>query len=206
VTGSLKGLWLIVLSGYPGSGKTVLAKRLVADYPHLARIGVDELREMFFNEAYPCRDEYLVYSMIAEMRDALLKKGYSVVIDSTAPDNVTREFLLTSKVSPVNSLLVIFNVDREILIERSLERFGTSSPINAYDRRWENPKGWMAIFKFKSNTPEEFEAYYARLRELLESEIHPFKPEFQPKLLTLKEIRAALRDFLKKRQKQDGSP
>ncbi|MEM0058466.1 MAG: AAA family ATPase [Candidatus Bathyarchaeia archaeon] len=206
MTGSLKGLWLIVLSGYPGSGKTVLAKRLVADYPHLARIGVDELREMFFNEAYPCRDEYLVYSMIAEMRDALLKKGYSVVIDSTAPDNVTREFLLTSKVSPVNSLLVIFNVDREILIERSLERFGTSSPINAYDRRWENPKGWMAIFKFKSNTPEEFEAYYARLRELLESEIHPFKPEFQPKLLTLKEIRAALRDFLKKRQKQDGSP
>lgn len=206
MTGSLKGLWLIVLSGYPGSGKTILAKRLVADYPHLARIGVDELREMFFNEAYPCRDEYLVYSMIAELRDALLKKGYSVVIDSTAPDNVTREFLLTSKVSPINSLLVIFNVDREILIERSLERFGTLSPINAYDRRWENPKGWMAIFKFKSNTPEEFEAYYARLRELLESEIHPFKPEFQPKLLTLKEIRAALRDFLKKRQKQDNSP
>jgi len=182
----------------------MLARRLVADYPLLARIGVDELRKMFFNEAYPCRDEYLVYSMIADMRDILLKKGYSVVIDSTAPDNVTREFLLTSKVSPVNSLLVVFTVDREVLVERSLERFGTSSPINAYDKRWEHPKGGIAIFKFKSNTLEEFEAYYARLREVLESETHPFKPEFQQRLLTLNEIRRAFREFLRKRLKQSS--
>jgi len=201
MSGGLKGLWLIVLSGYPGSGKTLLARRLVADYPYLARVGVDELREMLFYEAYPCRDEYLVYSMIAEMRDALLKKGYSVVIDSTAPDNVTREFLLTSKVSLVNSLLVVFNVERDILVERSIERFGTARPIDAYDKRWENPKGGIAIFKFKSNTPEEFEAYYARLKELLESEIHPFKPEFQQRILTLKEIRKALKNFLAKRPK-----
>jgi len=198
---SLKGLWLIVLSGYPGSGKTLLARRLVADYPYLARVGVDEMREMLFYEAYPCRDEYLVYSMIAEMRDALLKKGYSVVIDSTAPDNVTREFLLTSKVSLVNSLLVVFNVERDILVERSIERFGTARPIDAYDKRWENPKGGIAIFKFRSNTPEEFEAYYARLKELLESETHPFKPEFQQRILTLKEIRNALKNFLSKRPK-----
>jgi predicted kinase len=199
---SLKGLWLIVLSGYPSSGKTLLARRLVADYPYMARVGVDELREMLFYEAYPCRDEYLVYSMIAEMRDALLKKGYSVVIDSTAPDNVTREFLLTSKVSLVNSLLVVFNVEREILVERSIERFGAARPIDAYDKRWENPKGGIAIFKFKSNTPEEFEAYYARLKELLESETHPYKPEFQQRILTLKEIRSALKNFLGKRPKQ----
>jgi predicted kinase len=198
---SLKGLWLIVLSGYPGSGKTLLARRLVADYPYLARVGVDELREMLFYEAYPCRDEYLVYSMIAEMRDALLKKGYSVVIDSTAPDNVTREFLLASKVSLVNSLLVIFKVERDILVERSIERFGTARPVDAYDKRWENPKGGTAIFKFRSNTPEEFEAYYARLKELLESETHPFKPEFQQRILTLKEIRSALKNFLGKRPK-----
>lgn len=182
----------------------MLAKRLVADYPSMARIGVDELREMFFNETFPCRDEYLVYFMIAEMRDALLKRGYSVVIDSTAPDNVTREFLLTTETSPVNSLLVVFAVEREVLIERSLERFGTSDPINAYDRRWENPKGGITIFKFRSNTVEEFEAYYARLREVLESEVHPFKPEFQPRLLTLREIRRALKEFLRKRQKQDS--
>ncbi|MGB9853791.1 MAG: AAA family ATPase [Candidatus Bathyarchaeales archaeon] len=195
----LKGLWNVVLSGYPRSGKTSLAKRLVADFPYFARVSVDELREMFFYETYPCRDEFLVYSMIAEIRDALLQKGYSVVIDSTAPDNVTRQFLLTSKVMIANSLLVVLNVEKEILIERSIKKFGSEKPIAAYDKRWENPKGGIAVFKFKSNTPAEFEAYYARLKELLESETHPFKPEFHPTPSPLKEIRKALENLLKKR-------
>ncbi len=176
--GGLKGSWNVVLSSYPRSGKTTLAKRLVADYPYFARLSVDELREMFFYETYPCRDEFLVYSMIAEIRDALLEKGYSVVIDSTAPDNVTRQFLLTSKVTVANALLVILNVEKEIFVERSIKKFGSKRPVAAYDKRWENPKGGIAVFKFRSNNPTEFEAYYARLKELLESEMHLFKPEF----------------------------
>ncbi|MGB9960333.1 MAG: AAA family ATPase [Candidatus Bathyarchaeales archaeon] len=197
--GGLKGLWNVVLSGYPRSGKTTLAKRLVADYPYFARVSVDELREMFFYETYPCRDEFLVYSMIAEIRDALLEKGYSVVIDSTAPDNVTRQFLLTSKVTVANALLVILNVEKEILVERSIKKFGSERPVAAYDKRWENPKGGIAVFKFRSNNPTEFEAYYARLKELLESEMHPFKPEFHPRPSPIKEIREALKNLLKKR-------
>lgn len=198
MNGAVKGLWNIILSGYPRSGKTTLARRLVAENQYFARVGVDELREMFFNEVYPSRDEFLIYSMIAEMRDVLLKKGYSVVIDSTAPDNVTREFLLTTKVRPVNRLLVVLNVDREVLIKRNIEKFGDASLVFAWDKRWEKPKGNIPIFKFKSNNMKEFNAYYARLKELLESETHPFKPEFRPALLPLKEIREALKNFLKK--------
>ncbi|MEM2393937.1 MAG: AAA family ATPase [Candidatus Bathyarchaeia archaeon] len=186
------------MSGYPRSGKTTLARRLVADYPYFARVSVDQLREMLFYETFPCRDEFLVYSIIAEMRDALLRRGYSVVIDSTAPDNVTRRFLLTSKVMPVHSLLIVLNVEREILIKRSVEKFGDASPVAAYDRRWENPKGNIAVFKFKSNTPEEFEAYYTRLKELLESETRPYRPEFHPRIAALKEVRRALENLLKK--------
>ncbi|MDI6690728.1 MAG: hypothetical protein QME50_02525 [Candidatus Bathyarchaeota archaeon] len=52
--GTVKGLWNIVLSGYPRSGKTMLAKRLIAENPYFARVGVDELREMLFNETPPC--------------------------------------------------------------------------------------------------------------------------------------------------------
>jgi len=87
---AVKGLWNIVLSGYPKTGKTLLAKRLVADSKNFARIGVDDLRTMLFNEVPPCRDEFLVYSLLAEIRDSLLKRGYSVIIDSTTPDNVNR--------------------------------------------------------------------------------------------------------------------
>jgi len=197
--GVVEELWNIVLSGYPRSGKTMLARRLVGENRYFARVGVDELRDMLFNEVYPCRDEFLIYSMIAEMRDVLLRKGYSVVIDSTAPDNVTREFLLTTKVKHVNRLLVTLNVDREILIKRNVEKFGDASLVFAWDKRWEKPKGRIPIFKFKSNNIQEFNAYYARLKELLESETHPFKPEFRPALLPLKEIRKTLENFLKKR-------
>lgn len=194
---AVKGLWNVVLSGYPRAGKTMLAKRLIAENQNFARIGVDELREMLFNEAPPCRDEFLVYSMIADLRDALLEKGYSVVIDSTAPDNVTRQFLLRTRMKNVNCLLVMLNVDRDILIERNIEKFGDAKAVVAWDKRWQNPTSNIPIFKFKSNNMEEFEAYYARLAELFESEMHPFKPEFRRTFLPLKEIRKALEKFLK---------
>jgi predicted kinase len=196
---AVKGLWNIVLSGYPRSGKTMLAKRLIAENQYFARIGVDELREMLFNEAPPCRDEFLVYSMIADMRDVLLEKGYSVVIDSTAPDNITRQFLLTTRRERVNRLLIMLNVERDILIERNIEKFGDARPVIAWDKRWQKPAGNIPVFKFKSNNPLQFEVYYARLKELLESEIHPFKPEFHLLPQPLKEIREALKNLLKKR-------
>ena len=196
---AVKGLWNIVLSGYPRSGKTMLAKRLIAENPYFARIGVDELREMLFNEAPPCRDEFLVYSMIADMRDALLEKGYSVVIDSTAPDNITRQFLLTTKRKRVNRLLIMLTVDRDVLIKRNIEKFGDANAVIAWDKRWQKPAGDIPVFKFKSSNLLEFEVYYARLTELLESEMHPYKPEFHRIPQSLREIRESLKNLLKKR-------
>jgi predicted kinase len=197
--GAVNGLWNIVLSGYPRTGKTMLAQRLVTEKRCFTRIGVDELRKMLFNENYPCHDEFVVYSMIAEARDALLKFGYSVVIDSTAPFNVTRKFLLTTRIKPVNPLLVVFSVDRPVLLQRTSEKFGDSTTVLAYDKRWEGPESGFPVFKFRSSSAEEFDAYYARLTELLESETHPFKPEFHHALLSANDIRRTLRSFLRKR-------
>jgi len=199
---TIKGLWNIVLSGYPRAGKTKLAKRLMADQPYFARIGVDELRTMFFDECYPCRDEFMIYSMIAETRDALLKFGYSVIIDSTAAFNVTRQFLLTTGISPVNPLLIIVTAERPVLLERTVEKYGNDDKVLSYDQRWEGPQNSFPIFKFKSSNPEEFEDYYARLTELLQSETHPFKPEFHPALLSGNGIRRALKSFLSKRSQR----
>jgi predicted kinase len=198
---NVKGLWNVVLSGYPRSGKTLLARKLVADYPEFARLNVDELREMLFNECPPCRDEYIIYSLIAEMRDALLSRGYSVVIDSTAPDDTTRDFLLTTRAKRVNQLLVILTVDRKILMARSIEKCGDTSLVTAWDKRWKERRKECCLFKFRSNDMEEFEAYYDRLTELLASEMHPFRPEFRHTLLPLKEIQKSLRNFLSKRSR-----
>jgi predicted kinase len=193
------GLWNVVLSGYPRSGKTLLARRLVNDYAEFARVNVDELRDMLFNETPPCRDEYVLYSLIAETRDALLRRGYSVVIDSTAPDDTTRDFLLTTIVKNVNQLLVLFTVNRDKLVARSIEKCGDTSLVTAWDKRWQERKRECCLFKFKSNDMEEFEDYYDRLSELLESETHPFKPEFRTYFLSIKEIQKSLRHLLRKR-------
>jgi predicted kinase len=199
---TVRGLWNIVLSGYPRSGKTMLAKRLMTEHQYFARIGVDELREMFFAQSYPCRDEFMVYSMIAEMRDALLKLGYSVIIDSTAPFNVTRQFLLTTKIIRVNPLLVVVSADRPVLVERTVEKYGDDNRVTAYDMRWEGPESNFPVFKFRSSNPEEFEDFFARLTELLQSETHPYKPEFQPALFSGNGIRRAFKGFLSKRSRR----
>jgi predicted kinase len=196
---SVKGLWNVVLSGYPRSGKTLLARRLVADYLDFARLNVDELRDMLFYETPPCRDEYIIYSLIAETRDALLRRGYSVVVDSTAPNDTTRDFLLTTRAIHVNQLLVVFTVSREVLMDRSVEKCGDTSLVTAWDEIWEERRRECCLFKFKSNNMEEFEDYYERLIELLESETHPFKPEFRRSFLPLREIRKSLQNFLGKR-------
>jgi predicted kinase len=193
---TVKERWNIVLSGYPNSGKTLLAKKLIADYQCFARVNVDALREMLFNETPPSRDEYAVYALVAQTRDALLRQDYSPVIDSTAPDNVTREFLLSTRISPINELLVILNVDRQTLIQRSIQRNGNPDRIYAWDKRWEQPKKECCLLKFKSNNMKEFEESYAILTELLESETHPFKPEFRTRLFPLNEIRKRLKTFL----------
>jgi len=80
-----------------------------------------------------------------------------------------------------------------------MEKFGDNATILAYDKRWETPKSSFPVFKFRSSSAEEFDAYYARLSELLESETHPFKPEFHPALLHVNDIRKALKSFLGKR-------
>jgi len=84
--------------------------------------------------------------MIAEIRDDLLKKGYSAVIDSTAPDNITRQFLLETNFKNVNCLLVVLNVDREVLIRRNIEKCGDASAVFAWDKRWQEPKSDIPIF------------------------------------------------------------
>jgi hypothetical protein len=55
------------------------------------------------------------------------------------------------------------------------------------------------MFKFRSNTQEQFDSYYTRLTELLESEMHPFRPEFRHRYTSIEEVRKALRNFLKMR-------
>jgi predicted kinase len=170
-------LWNIVLSGYPSSGKTKLAQRLVSDNRAFIRLSVDDLRAMYFGPKEPPKEEEFVYNTLATLRDATLASQRSVVIDSTAPRNETREFLLGTRISNVTELLVLVMAEKGTLADRNRDR-GMVGAVEAWDKVWENPSKNIPIMKFRNNSPAEFETSYYVLTDLLRSEVHPYKRRF----------------------------
>jgi predicted kinase len=170
-------LWNLVLSGYPGSGKTILARRLVADNPRFLRISVDDLRNMYFGSTAPTEQDEFVYTSLGSLRDLALRSGRSVVLDCTAPKNVTRKLLLKTKVDGVTRLLVVIVVDREELMRRNKER-GFIGAVEAWDESWEAPLTTMPVMKFHNDDRSSFETSYYLLTELLRSKVHPYRRRF----------------------------
>ena len=170
-------LWNIVLSGYPASGKTVLARRLVVEQPNFLRLSVDDMRDMFFDSKEPSSEEEFIYTGFASLRDLALRMGHNVVLDCTAPRNSTRNFLLNTKVQGVIRLVVLFVVDKTELEGRNRER-GMEGAVNAWDKTWETPTRDIPIFKFRNNSLTDFETSYYVLTDLLRSKVHPYRRRF----------------------------
>ena len=169
-------LWNVVLSGYPASGKTVLARRLVTDHPSFIRLSVDDMRTMYYGSSAP-RDDEFVYNALAALRDLSLSSGQSVVMDTTAPQNTTREFLLNSRVRGAVRLLVLVMVEKSELERRNQQR-RVMGAVEAWDKAWETPTSRMPVMKFRNNSQAEFETSYYVLTDLLMSEVHPYKRRF----------------------------
>ena len=170
-------LWNIVLSGYPGSGKTKLAQRLVSDNRDFVRLNVDDLRAMYFGSTGPSEQEDFVYNSLATLRDSTLGSRRSVVIDTTAPGNDVREFLLATRVRNVTELLILMIVEKSVLEDRNQKRQFIGA-VDAWDKAWQNPSKSLPVMKFRNNSPAEFETSYYVLTDLLASKMHPFKRRF----------------------------
>lgn len=170
-------LWSIVLSGYPGSGKTMLARRLVAENPSFVRLSVDDVRSMFYGTTEPTGDEEFVYTCLASLRDLALRKGHNVIIDSTAPQNSTRNFFLKTSVDGVVRLLVVMLVSKSELDRRNRER-NIVGASEAYDTAWEEPQTRMPVLKFRSENQTSFDTSYYLLSELLKSNVSPYRRRF----------------------------
>jgi predicted kinase len=170
-------LWNLVLSGYPGSGKTVLARRLTSENPEFVRLSVDDFRDMFFGPIEPPKDDEFVYNTLVALRDLTLRNGRSVVLDCTSPKNSTRDFLLNTRVPGVIRVVVLLIVEKDELEGRNRER-GVHGAIEAWDKVWENPPVNMPVLKFRNNSLNEFETSYYVLTDLLKSKIHPYRRRF----------------------------
>jgi len=170
-------LWNIVLSGYPGSGKTVLARRLVSENQTFLRLSVDDVRTMFYGTSEPSGDEEFVYTCLASLRDLALRRGHNVILDCTAPRNSTREFLLGTKVESVVRLLVVIVVSKGELERRNRER-NLMGVNEAWDKIWEPPPSSMPVMKFRNDNQTNFDTSFYLLTELLRSKVNPYRRRF----------------------------
>lgn len=73
---------LVVLMGYPASGKTTFARKMQEEDPNLARVNRDDMRAMIGLPYHPMLED-IVRRKQTELVRTLLGNGYSVVVDDT---------------------------------------------------------------------------------------------------------------------------
>ena len=100
---------IVVLFGQPASGKTTLAKKLVAEGFH--HIDGDELRELFANKDYRREGRIKNLNRASDIARYLHHKGHNVVLSLVYPYEEAREYL--SKLTKgVRWIYLIYQEDR----------------------------------------------------------------------------------------------
>jgi predicted kinase len=100
---------IVVLFGQPASGKTTLAKKLVAEGFH--HIDGDELRELFANKDYSREGRIKNLNRASDIARYLHHKGHNVVLSLVYPYEEAREYL--SKLTKgVRWIYLIYEEDR----------------------------------------------------------------------------------------------
>ncbi len=179
----MKTVNLVVLTGYPHSGKTEVAKFLVKY--GFVRLELDEIRKELFGRGWPHvtdKTEREARLTLQFRKVDLLAEGKSVIIDSCAINNTDRleNFFTPSFVSKqikLKKFLIYLDVDRKVLIKRNLDDKSRSEKFReafkTIDKYWQDPKtykskqGNVKLLVYKNNTKQDLEKIKMNLRKLL---------------------------------------
>ena len=106
---TIENYMIIVIFGQPASGKTTLAKKLMAEGFH--HIDGDDLRDMFNNKDYSREGRIKNLNRASDIAKYLSYKGHNVVLSLVYPYEEAREYL--SKLSrEVKWIYLIYEEDR----------------------------------------------------------------------------------------------
>jgi predicted kinase len=114
---------LVCLYGYPGSGKSYLARNL-ADHIQLAHVSSDRIRsELFQAPRYDAQENAIVTHLMDYMSEEFLSAGVSLVYDTNALRAAQRRKLreLAAKFK-ADFLLIWLQVDMETAFSRTQQR------------------------------------------------------------------------------------
>ncbi len=114
---------LILLYGFPGSGKTFVARQL-ADELHAAHVQADRFRfELFEEPRYDKQENQIVNHLAEYMTEEFLNAGVSVIYDVTAGRLGERRLMRDmARKAKAQSVLVWLQIDLESAFERVAKR------------------------------------------------------------------------------------
>jgi len=114
---------LICLYGYPGSGKSYVARNL-ADVIQMANVSGDRIRsELFENPRYDPQENAIITHLMNYMAEEFLSAGVSVVYDTNAMRFGQRRALRDlARRNKAESLLIWLQVDQDSAYARTQDR------------------------------------------------------------------------------------
>jgi len=141
-----------ILIGSPGSGKSTWGKNMIEVNPDVTRLCPDDFRAKFGSGEGDQTVSHQAFSATKSgMKDAL-SNGKSVLIDATNMYRKTRkDFIDIAKSYNAETIAIVFEVDRETLIDRNQKRGengGRNVPVHVIDNM---------LSKYQRPTHEEFD-------------------------------------------------
>lgn len=114
---------IVMLYGYPGSGKTYFARQL-SEFVSMAHLQADRIRhELFERPRHDKEEDGIVNHLMDYMCEEFLKSGVSVVYDTGAVRISQRRALRdTARRLKANHVLIWLQIDKQSALERTTGR------------------------------------------------------------------------------------